>query len=368
MPCPMTPRNRYQQALDAGELQPDPAQAKAIDALDGLYQELSADGERRRALGTRLKQMLGRHPEPVPGLYFWGGVGTGKTHVFDLFYDSLPFPERLRLHFHRFMYLVHDRLRTVHDVESPLEQVAAHFASQARVLCLDEMHVNDITDAMIMGGLLRALFDRGVTLVTTSNVPPDDLYREGLQREQFLPAIDMLQRHLHVMELDGGTDWRLRALEGADTWHVPPDAAGDAALADAFERVITVARHKRDHIRVNDREIPVIRWTNGVAWFDFEALCDSPRSSDDYLEIARFFHTVLIRAIPIMDDDRNNAARRFINLVDTLYDRHVRLFASAEALPDGLYTGRRLAFEFQRTASRLTEMQTLEYAHGAHHA
>ena len=364
----MTPSERYQQAVATGALEHDAAQAEAIAALDALYQQLAIDGERRRALTARLGRLLGRHPEPVPGLYLWGGVGTGKTHVFDIFYDSLPFSGKLRLHFHRFMYLVHERLRELGERSAPLEDVADHFAERARVLCLDEMHVNDITDAMLMGGLLRGLFARGVTLVTTSNVPPGELYRDGLQREQFLPAINLLERHTRVVELDAGTDWRLRALEGADTWHVPPDAEGDAALADAFERVMTLGRYKRDHIRVNGRDIPVIRWTDGVAWFEFGDLCDSPRSSDDYLEIARFFHTVLIRGIPVMDDDHNNAARRFINLVDTFYDRHVRLFASAEAQPDGLYTGRRLAFEFQRTASRLTEMQTLEYAHGAHRA
>ena len=364
----MTPRERYQQALDAGELQRDSAQAEAVDALDALYHELIADGERRARLGARLRRALGRKPAPVRGLYIHGGVGTGKTHVFDLFYDSLPFREKLRLHFHRFMFLVHQQLREVNHLESPLEHVADHFAGRARVLCLDEMHVNDITDAMIMGGLLRALFDRGVTLVTTSNVPPFNLYQDGLQREQFLPAINLLEAHTRKIQLDGGTDWRMRALEGADTWHVPPDEEGDAALADTFERVITLGREKDAHIQVNGRQIPVIRWTDGVAWFEFSALCEDARSSDDYLEIARFFHTVLVRAVPTMDDDSNNAARRFINLVDTFYDRHVRLFASAEATPDALYTGRKLAFEFQRTASRLTEMQTLEYAHGAHRA
>lgn len=364
----MTPLQQYQQAIASGELQPDSAQAEAAEALDALYHELLAAERERRGFRERVRQFFGKRIEPVRGLYIYGGVGTGKTHLFDLFYDALPFDDKLRLHFHRFMYLVHDQLRGVDDVESPLERVAAHFAGRARVLCLDEMHVNDITDAMIMGNLLRALFARGVTLVTTSNVPPFNLYRDGLQREQFLPAINLLEHHTHKIELDSGTDWRLRALENADTWHVPPDAAGDAALEDNFARVITRPRNKSPHIWVNSRQIPVIRWTDGAALFEFEAICDSPRSSDDYLEIARFFHTVLIRAVPIMDDDSNNAARRFINLVDTLYDRHVRLFASAEAEPESLYQGRKLAFEFQRTASRLAEMQTREYAHGAHKA
>ena len=223
------------------------------------------------------------------------------------------------------------------------------------------MHVNDITDAMLMHGLLKALFQRGVTLVTTSNVHPDGLYADGLQREQFLPAIDLLHRHSRILPLDGGTDWRQRNLAGAEVWHVPHDRDADVRLVGTFENAVAVNRRKRDWIEINGRRITVVYWADGVAWFDFVSLCRSARSSRDYLEIARFFHTVLLRRVPVLGEVDDDAARRFVNLIDTLYDRNVRLYASADAQPEALYTGSRLAFEFRRTASRLREMQTPEY-------
>ncbi len=362
----MSPRERYRQAVDAGELAADAAQAEAIEAFDDLYERLVADEHARRGWRGRLQQALGRSRTPVTGLYVHGGVGTGKTHLFDLFFDSLPFDDKLRLHFHRFMFLVHERLREVNDARAPLEHVAADFAARARVLCLDEMHVNDITDAMLMYGLLKGLFARGVTLVTTSNTPPDQLYADGLQREQFLPAIELIKRHTARLPLDGGTDWRQRNLADAELWHVPPGRAADMSLVTTFERAVAVNRRKRDWVTINGRRIDVVYWADGVAWFDFRPLCRGNRSSKDYLEIARIFHTVLLRRIPVMADADDDAARRFVNLIDTLYDRNVRLFASAEAEPEAIYTGSRLAFEFQRTASRLREMQTAEYQHQPH--
>ncbi|MDX1608540.1 MAG: cell division protein ZapE [Halofilum sp. (in: g-proteobacteria)] len=364
----MSPREQYRQAVDSGKLLPDPAQEQAIEAFEDLHQRLVRDGERRSGVRARVAATLGRRPPPVCGLYAWGGVGTGKTHLFDLFHDSLPFHDKLRLHFHRFMFLVHEQLRELGEIENPLERVADHFAGRARVLCLDEMHVNDITDAMLMYGLLRGLFDRGVTLVTTSNVPPKGLYKDGLQREQFLPAIDLMQRHTEVIKIDGGTDWRLRNLGDATAWHVPHSREADMALVDTFERAVAIAHRKRDWIVVNGRRINVVYWSDGVAWFDFLSLCRSHRSSKDYLEIARFFHTVLVRRIPRMGAHDDDAARRFINLIDTFYDRNVRLYASADAQPEDLYHGERLTFEFQRTASRLREMQTREYHHRPHQA
>jgi cell division protein ZapE len=352
---------RYRQALDRGELAPDDAQAAAIGRLADLSARLIADEQRRAGWGARLKSALGRRPEPITGAYLHGGVGTGKTHLFDLFYDSLPFTAKLRIHFHRFMFLVHEHLRGLEQTEAPLAHVAAHFAGRARVLCLDEMHVNDITDAMLMYGLLKGLFDRGVPLVTTSNVAPSGLYADGLQREQFEPAIDLLEHHCALIGIDGGTDWRQRNLADAETWLVPPDRSADMSLVGIFEKAVAVNRRKRDWITVNGRRITVVYWADGVAWFDFRSLCRGPRASTDYLEIARFFHTVLLRRIPVMGDADDDAARRFINLIDTLYDRNVRLFASAETEPEAIYTGTRLAFEFQRTASRLREMQTPQY-------
>lgn len=362
----MTPGESYRQALESGKLLPDPAQEKAIEAFDDLYHRLVGDGERRTGLRARLKRAFGGPPEPVRGLYAWGGVGTGKTHLFDLFYDCLPFHEKIRLHFHRFMFLVHEQLRELKDLENPLEHVAEHFSRRARVICLDEMHVNDIADAMLMYGLIRGLVDRSVTLVTTSNVPPDGLYEGGLQREKFLPAIDLMKRYTEVIHIDNDTDWRLRNLGDALAWHVPHSREADMALVDTFERAVAIARRKRDWITVNGRRINVVYWADGVVWFDFLSLCRSARSSKDYLEIARFFHTVLLRRIPRMSAYDDDAARRFINLVDTLYDRNVRFYASADAHPEELYAGERLTFEFQRTTSRLREMQTQEYRHRPH--
>ena len=357
----MSPLERYRQALEQGELQPDAAQAEAINAFQDLYERLLARRERGRGLRARIGRKLRGTNGPVIGLYCWGGVGTGKTHLFDLFYDALPFEDKLRLHFHRFMFLVHQQLRELGNMESPLEAVADHFAGRASVLCLDEMHVNDITDAMLMGGLMRALFARGVTLVTTSNVPPDELYRDGLQREQFVPAIEQIKAHTQVVHIDNGMDWRLRNLAHAQHWIVPHDREADMALVGVFERSVAVNRRKRDWITINGRQINVVYWADGVAWFDFLSLCRGKRSSDDYLEIARFFHTVLVRRIPLLGAQDDDAARRFVNLIDTLYDRNVRLYASAATTPDSLYTGERLTFEFERTASRLREMQTHEY-------
>jgi len=364
----MTPRESYRAALDSGKLLPDPAQEKAIEAFDDLYHRLVGDRQKRKGLAARMKKWFAGEPEPVIGVYAWGGVGTGKTHLFDLFHECLPFGDKLRLHFHRFMFLVHEQLRELGEIENPLEQVAEHFARRARVLCLDEMHVNDITDAMLMYGLIRGLVDRGVTIVTTSNVPPDRLYEDGLQREQFLPAIDLLKRYTEVVHIDNGTDWRQLNLGDAEMWHVPHTREADIVLVDIFERSVAIARRKRDWITVNGRRINVVYWADGVAWFDFRSLCRTHRSSKDYLEIARFFHTVLVRRIPRLDGHEDDAARRFINLIDTFYDRNVRLYASADAAPEELYTGDRLAFEFQRTASRLREMQTREYHARPHRA
>ncbi len=357
----MSPRERYQQALERGELEPDTAQAEAIEAFQALHEQLLAEREQRSGMRGRLGRALGRSPQPVRGLYCWGGVGTGKTLLFDLFYDALPFDDKLRTHFHRFMSRVHEQLHRLGDIASPLEKIADHFAGRASVVCLDEMHVNDITDAMLMSGLLRALFARGVTLVTTSNTQPDDLYRGGLQREQFLPAIELIKAHTQLVAVHGGTDWRQRNLANASYWIVPHSREADLQLLSTFERAIPINRRRRNWIKVNGRRIELVVWCAGVAWFDFGALCRGARSSDDYLEIARFFHTVLLRRIPVLGEQDDDAARRFINLVDILYDRQVRVFASAEAAPGSLYTGERLADEFQRTHSRLREMQTEDY-------
>jgi cell division protein ZapE len=306
---------------------------------------------------------LKRTPEDgaVRGLYIWGGVGRGKTWLMDLFFESLPFPERRRQHFHRFMHDVHAALAQFKHERDPLELVAAAIAREARVLCLDELQVTDIADAMILGGLFAGLFRRNVTLVTTSNTAPRDLYKDGLQRARFLPAIDVLEQHLDVVHLGGATDFRLRELTQAGVYL--PAAAPDtpARLTQLFSRLAHGSVRSGGDIRVEGRQIAVVRVAPGVVWFEFPALCAGPRSQDDYIEIAREFGSVIVAGVPVMDAGMDDEARRFIELVDELYDRNVNLIVSAAAAPPELYRGERLAAPFERTASRLIEMQSAEY-------
>jgi cell division protein ZapE len=356
----MTPLDLYRQALNQPTFIHDPAQARIIERLDHLHQELGAAQIPSVPL---LQRLLGRPPmlEPVRGLYLWGGVGRGKTYLMDTFYDALAGPQKLRLHFHRFMQRVHEELRSLKNQANPLTEVARHFAEQARVLCLDEMQVNDIADAMIMGGLLRNLFGLGVTLVTTANVAPDHLYRNGLQRDRFLPAIDLIQRHTEVTELDGSTDYRLRHLRQAEVYRWPLDAGARACLERHYREAVAVDHPKPKHILINQREIPVVRWTDGVVWFDFDVICNIPRSQLDHVEVARYFHTVVLENVRRMDDGKSDMVHRLITLVDAFYDRSVKLLISAEVPPEQLYGGHTLAFEFQRTLSRLKEIQSEEY-------
>lgn len=373
----MSPLERYRQALQQEGFTHDPNQEAVVARFDRMYHEL-LEHRSQPGAGTNngngnggsslLGKLFGkRTPEPEPvtapqGLYIWGGVGRGKTHLTDLFYDSLPFEAKLRLHFHRFMRLVHDELKKLKDVQNPLEIVADEVAARTRVLCLDEMHVHDITDAMLMGTLLEALFRRGVVLVTTSNIEPNGLYKDGLQRARFMPAIDLLNQHCEVVNMDSGTDYRLRALEQAEIYHAPLDEAADTALESAFHSLATLETHRGEKsIEINGRDIPVVMWADGVAWFEFSELCDSPRSQHDYIEIAEYFHSVLIGNLPVMDKYRDDAARRFVNMIDEFYDRNVKVIISAETQPEALYKGERLAFMFERTVSRLQEMQSHEY-------
>ncbi len=359
----------YQARLASGELVPDRWQQEVVGLLDRLGQRLVT--QREQWLGGKSGPMkwltlIGlarpRRPEPLTGLYLWGGVGRGKTYLLDLFFDTLPFQEKLRLHFHRFMQIVHDELKALADLEDPLAPVAERMAARALVICLDELQVNDIADAMLLGRLFQHLFDRGVTLVVTSNQPPRDLYRDGLQRARFLPAIELLERHTRVVEFGGEIDYRLRLLEQLDVW-LPLDAEDtEAKMAEHFARLRGINLHAdRSDIVINHRRIPVKAWADGVVWFDFDQLCNTARGTGDYIEIATFFHTVMISGIPVMDASRDDVARRFVNMIDEFYDRNVDLIASAAAAPDSLYTGTRLAEAFERTASRLIEMQSREY-------
>ncbi len=349
--------------------------------LDGLRERLIEASEKESSVIARLVGKLG-HSRPLQkGLYLWGSVGRGKTWLMDLFYQSLPFPERRRRHFHRFMYDVHAELRTLQHQEAPLEVLAQRIAEQCRVLCFDEFFVSDIADAMILGGLLEGLFNHGVTLVATSNTRPKDLYRDGLQRARFLPAIGLIEKNTEVMAMKGRIDYRLRRLTQAGTYvkSGAPDAQQRlqrlfSELADGDEpadapRTADPAAHKPGAggtIEIEGRSIPVIRQNQSIVWFSFKALCAGPRSQNDYIEIARNYQSVIVSDVPVLDADHENEARRFIALVDELYDHRVNLIISAEADPAELYRGERLSKQFERTVSRLTEMQSEEYLASEH--
>lgn len=350
----------YQQLLDAGEIHSDPAQAEAVSALQSLHDRLLVPDAAKPGF---LDRLLGReHPRrQIRGLYFWGGVGRGKTWLMDLFYECLPMQQKRRMHFHRFMRHVHQSLARLQGKPNPLVLVAEEFARDTRVLCFDEFFVSDITDAMILAGLLESMFARGITLVATSNVEPQHLYENGLQRSKFLPAIDLLYANTDVLNVDGGTDYRLAVLRNAEIYHSPLDEAADKSIARSFRQLSPDAGKAGVSLEVEGRQIPSQRCGDGVVWFDFTDICEGPRSQNDYIELAMMFQTVLISNVPRLDETREDAARRFISLVDEFYDRNVKLVISAAEPVESLYQGQRLVFEFERTRSRLQEMQSDAY-------
>lgn len=357
-------QREYEAALIHHGYRPDTAQLRAVDRLADLTLRLRSTEDRSQAgFLVRWFGQLRRPGNSVAGergIYLWGGVGRGKTFLLDLFHAHVGVPTR-REHFHRLMKGVHARLGELRDLPDPLEHVAADIARDTRVLCLDELFVADIADAMLLGGLFAGLFERGVTLVFTSNLPPSLLYRDGLQRQRFLPAIAAIERHCEVINVDGGEDYRLRLLEKAPLYL-------DARLPDTQRQLETRFADlcggdicTPGQLAIEGRDIPFVARADEVVWFDFGAICDGPRSQADYVEIARDFHTVLVSSVPQMDQTLDNPARRFIALVDEFYDRGVKLVLAAHAPVDELYVGERLRFEFDRTRSRLAEMQTHEY-------
>lgn len=352
---PPTPLARYEHLLDSGEILPDPDQRQAVLAFEQLWHRLQDNPG-----PSILENLLRRKPRGVKGLYIWGGVGRGKTWLMDLFFDSLPIEEKQRIHFHRFMQRIHAELKQLPNQRNPLETIGREWAQKCRVLCLDEFFVSDIADAMLLAGLLKALFHNGVTLVTTSNIAPQDLYRDGLQRAKFLPAISMLQKHTSVIHLQGEMDFRLRILEQSEIYHWPLDCQAEANLAASFSRFAAGVEFDKE-LLINDRPVQTKQRGDGVAWFEFSELCEKPRSSIDYIEIARAFNTVLISGVKQMNEADSDISRRFIIMIDEFYDRGVKLLLSAETSVENLYLGQRLAFEFERTRSRLTEMQTHDY-------
>lgn len=361
---PDSPLERYRRDLQHCGFQHDDVQQRAVEHLDGLYRALCERRSQRATLWQRLARALrGRDGEPVTGIYLWGGVGRGKTYLMDTFYEALPFEAKLRTHFHRFMRGVHRELTRLKGTKNPLEKVADRLAAQAEVICFDEFFVADITDAMILGNLLRALFSRGVVLVATSNIPPHELYKNGLQRERFLPAIDLLERHTSVVPVDGDEDYRLRYLTKSPLFYYPLDEAAERALAGLFDDLVADREGVQidTALEVEGRHIAVRRVADDVVWFDFAQLCLGPRSQNDYVVIAKEYHALILSAVPTLGAHNDDATRRFIYLVDELYDRRVKLALSSANPVSELYLGGPLAFEFQRTQSRLFEMQSKDY-------
>ncbi len=369
----MSPQDRYHALLQTDGFARDPAQQHVIGLLDDLYRTLAARRKEganwlARLLGNSRLLGAGRVTAPVPGLYLWGGVGRGKTMLMDLFYECLPPDDRLRMHFHRFMQRTHQELKRLAGTPNPLESVAESFADQTSVICFDEFFVSDIGDAMILAELLEGLFERGVTLVATSNVAPDQLYENGLQRRRFLPAIELLKQHTRVVNVDGEVDYRLRVLERAEIYHSPLDAAAEQSLQHSFSALAPDTPVQDVVMEIEGRPVRA-RWVaEDVAWFEFAELCEGPRSQNDYIELSRIFHAVLISNVRRFTTRNEDSARRFISLVDEFYDHNVKLIVSAEVPISELYAGDRLRFEFQRTESRLLEMQSHEYLARTHRA
>ena len=349
----------YQALLDAKKITRDDRQAEIVQHLDSLHQNLVAYWNYKPGLIDRLfsrSQAL-----DFKGLYLWGGVGRGKTFLMDLFYQNLPGKRKLRLHFHRFMRMVHHGLNKASGEKNPLRQVARDICKDIDVLCFDEFFVTEIGDAMILANLLESLFEEGVIMVATSNIEPVRLYERGLQRQKFLPAIKLLEENTRVVHVGGDTDYRLRSLEKAGTYHYPLTAESEEKLEHCFAELAAGAYEKNKALDMLGRKITARRYAEGLAWFDFNTLCAGPRSAADYIEIAQLCHTVLLSGVPLMDETGDEQLRRFISLVDEFYDQHVRLIISAEVSAEALYTGDELRFPFQRTVSRLLEMQSTEY-------
>ncbi|MGA9619066.1 MAG: cell division protein ZapE [Serratia proteamaculans] len=365
----LSPLSRYQQALDAGEYQADAVQRQAVTQLDHIYQALQQTPAVSASVGGlrgKFNRWLGKSSEtaqqrPAQGLYMWGGVGRGKTWLMDMFFHSLPGDRKLRLHFHRFMLRVHEELTELQGQENPLEIIADGFKAQTDVLCFDEFFVSDITDAMLLATLLQALFARGITLVATSNIPPDDLYRNGLQRARFLPAIDLINQYCDVMNVDAGIDYRLRTLTQAHLYLTPLDEQTRQTMDRMFVKLAGKEGEAAPVLQINHRPLQAIRAVDGVLAVDFHTLCEEARSQLDYIALSRLYHSVILYNVRIMGPLKENTARRFLALVDEFYERHVKLVIAAEASMFDIYQGERLKFEYQRCLSRLQEMQSEEY-------
>ncbi len=345
------PIEKFHEKLKEQNFKYDAAQEQAVQLIQKLYDDLlSTPQVKPRWWHKTVKIKLA----PVCGLYFWGGVGRGKTFLMDCFYEVLPFENKRRIHFHRFMLEIHEQLRDLPKTPNPLPLVAKKIANEVRVLCLDEFHVHDITDAMLLTGLFKFLFENGVTLFATSNVKINDLYKNGLQRDLFLPTIDYLNENTMEFELLASEDFRLLQLEKSGTYHIEGDL--DEIMLEHFNSLAPTSCSHIEDIIVNHRKMSTLALSDDVVWFEFESICMQAHAAPDYLEIAQTFHTVLLSNVPVLTESEDDSAKRFIHLIDALYDHKVKLIVSASVMPFEIYTGKRLKFAFERTISRLTEM------------
>jgi len=350
------PVEKFHEKLKSQNFKYDAAQEQAVLLIQKLYDELLSTPQIKPNWWHKL---IKKNISPVPGLYFWGGVGRGKTFLMDCFFEVLPFENKRRIHFHRFMLEIHEQLRDLPKTPNPLPIVAKLIANEVRVLCLDEFHVHDITDAMLLTGLFKSLFDNGVTLFATSNVKINDLYKNGLQRDLFLPTIDYLNDNTNEFELLANEDFRLLQLEKSGTYHIEGEL--DKIMQDHFDSLAPASSSQFEDIIVNHRKIKTIALSDDVVWFDFKTVCMQAHAAPDYLEIAQTFHTVLLSNVPVLSESEDDSAKRFIHLIDALYDHKVKLVVTASVMPFDLYTGKRLKFAFERTVSRLTEMASKKY-------
>ena len=363
----VTPLQRYQSDLENGRINEDASQLQAVQHTQRLYSELINSVQNKESFFSSLfkkKQM------PVRGLYLWGGTGRGKTYLVDSFYECLPGNKKYRVHFHRFMLDIHQQLEDLPKSPNPLDIIAAQLAEKLNVLCLDEFHVHDIADAMLMAGLLKAMFEQGITLVTTSNIAIDNLYKNGLQRERFMHAIELLNKYTEEFDLGEGTDYRFNILDESEHFYVINEEntkqKSEDFLLNKFNELAPCEPKTKRSIEINNRQIKYKAFADDVIWFDFHELCQTNRSAYDYIEIAERFQTVLLSDIQVFDEKDDAAAKRFVHFIDAIYDHNVKFLAVAVAEPNGLYNGRRMKFAFARTISRLTEMGTQHYLKLAH--
>lgn len=357
----MTPQEHYQAAIKTRQFKPDPAQLQVVEETQRLYEHLLTSNQTRGFFAR-----FSRKKQTIKGLYLFGGTGRGKTWLVDSFYACLPFPDKFRCHFHAFMDDIHHQLQQLPKTPNPLKIIADNLSDKFRLLCLDEFHVHDIGDAMVMAGLLEAMFERGITLVTTSNIAINDLYLNGLQRDLFLPTLALLKENTLELDLEQGTDFRFQAIESLHRYRVTDKKQGDIFLQQQMQRLSPCTPKTHRQITINHRPIDYIAMADDIIWLEYSAICETSRADSDYIKIAKQFNTVLLANIPIIDEDHDNTCKRFIHLIDALYDHHVKVIITAAASPNELYTGHNLKFAFDRTISRLIEMDSPQYFSSRH--